>query len=698
MRGVAWIAAGILGLAVTGGVTLFATYQHEFILTEANKAEFVGQQQSLYGVKSIAQLDGDGAFVALNRSVFDKASAALSGKSVTVHSKELNDDVQLTVKSLTLQTESGRITAQLDLIASDSKRGITVGLNVEGFLVYTGSTEEDSSSPDGPTDAANFKFVPVKVVPQIQYGFLNLRGRRFTSDTIANGSLSFLFDKLAWKVTYRPHVSFAVGSPETIKQHFGDDNSGAVDLIATPSPFRFDQWLNVVAPVFTSKGVVLTATLTPTRQAPTAIVHAVADNVSDADLGRARQEVQAKAGTLDRLFASDVAVTVGREAFTKLTDQIAGALAGFNISVQGKSISGRLFDKKWRDDILGEGGFFAEIQDASRIQGRVNIAKPSIVLDQEHGPSLSLPVSASFSAPLHVHFDPLIGGGIGSTILMQGSATTTLRAWFATTKFPFEGRTIAVAGPVMSCGLLDIDARTDGRLKIGGGVATVPQIGARAGVLVGSNPLAPSFVSGSPISITIVPPAKQEERSTDRLSVIDGLFASFSLNDFSAELGADGYRVAYSFDVALGNQPFSQPSPENVERLRKAAIDHWNATIRQPCPDLPSIRIEVGDLEIGPNGEIMKFLKNSWDDITKGPGKGNEVVKLLGRIQAAAGGYDEATKKAANDVGDMAKRAFPTNSDVGHAAGEVAKSVTIVVTNPTAAATGFVRQLFNGFK
>jgi hypothetical protein len=687
-----------LGLAVAGGAMLFATYQREYILTEANKAEFVGLQQSLNGVQNFAQLNGDGVFVALDKSVFDKMSNAFSGQTVTIHSTDLDDDVRLTVKSVALRTEPGRMVAQLDLSASDSKRGVAAGLNVEGFLFYAGMTEEDSSSRDGPTDAANFKFIPIKVVPQIRYGFLNLRGRQLASDTVTAGILSFLFDKLTWKATYRPHVSFSVGSPETVTQHFGDDNSGTVEFTATPSPFHFDQWLTVVAPVFTPKGVVLTATLGATRQVPNAVAPAIPDNVNIVDLDRARQAVQAKAEVLDGLFARDIAVTIGRQAFAKLTGQLADALTGFNISVQGKSISGRLFDKKWRDDILGEGGFFAEIQDAGRIQGRVGFAKPNVVVDQEHGPSLSLPITASFSAPVHVHFDPLIGGGIGTSIGMQGSASTTLRAWFAATKFPFEGRTVAVAGPVMSCGFLDIDARTDGRLKIGDGVATVPQIGAKVGVLVGSNPLAPSFIADAPISMTVVPPAQQEERSTARLSVVDGLFASLSLDDFAAEVGADGYRLSSSFGIALGNRPFPPPALEDLDRLRKAAIDHWKAIMRQPCPDLPSIRVEVGDLEIGPNGEIMKFLKNAWNDITKGPGKNNEVVKLLGRIQAAAGSYDEATKKAANDVGDMARRAFPTDSDVGHAAGEVAKSVTIAVTNPGAAATGFVHQLFNGFR
>src|SRR6516165_8919912 len=134
MRRVAWIAMSALGLAVAGGAMLFATYQREYILTEANKAEFVGLQQSLNGVQNFAQLNGDGVFVALDKSVFDKMSNAFSGQTVTIHSTDLDDDVRLTVKSVALRTEPGRMVAQLDLSASDSKRGVAAGLNVEGFL------------------------------------------------------------------------------------------------------------------------------------------------------------------------------------------------------------------------------------------------------------------------------------------------------------------------------------------------------------------------------------------------------------------------------------------------------------------------------------------------------------------------------------------------------------------------------------
>ena len=74
------------------------------------------------------------------------------------------------------------------------------------------------------------------------------------------------------------------------------------------------------------------------------------------------------------------------------------------------------------------------------------------------------------------------------------------------------------------------------------------------------------------------------------------------------------------------------------------------------------------------------------------------MVKLLGRIQAAAGGYDDATKQLASDLGAMAQAAFPHDSAVGHAAGEAVKSVTKAVTNPAGAARDFGHQLMRGFK
>ena len=134
MRKPVLVAACLIGLAAAGGSGLYATFQREYLVTETEKAEFIGLQQSLGGLQSFAKLGGDGAFVALDKSLFDKISAALSGQSVTVYSKSLDDQIRLTVRSATLRAEPGRMVALLALAGIDTMGGRGVGLAVEGVV------------------------------------------------------------------------------------------------------------------------------------------------------------------------------------------------------------------------------------------------------------------------------------------------------------------------------------------------------------------------------------------------------------------------------------------------------------------------------------------------------------------------------------------------------------------------------------
>ena len=144
----------------------------------------------------------------------------------------------------------------------------------------------------------------------------------------------------------------------------------------------------------------------------------------------------------------------------------------------------------------------------------------------------------------------------------------------------FEGRTVSLAGPVLTCGLLDVDARTDGRLKLGGDVvvATVPSLGAKVGVLIGDKPLAPSVVAGAPILAPLVPPTKQEERRQPR-------FRS-SMVCFIADRGCpcsasheDGYRISTSFSI--------QSRTTDRWRLHRATSSWTACGRRQPITGIP---------------------------------------------------------------------------------------------------------------
>lgn len=60
--------------------------------------------------------------------------------------------------------------------------------------------------------------------------------------------------------------------------------------------------------------------------------------------------------------------------------------------------------------------------------------------------------------------------------------------------------------------------------------------------------------------------------------------------------------------------------------------------------------------------------------------------------------YDEATKQLASQVARAAQKAFGGDQGVGHAAGEVAKSVTKTATNPVGVAIDFGKQIEKGFR
>ena len=310
-------------------------------------------------------------------------------------------------------------------------------------------------------------------------------------------------------------------------------------------------------------------------------------------------------------------------------------------------------------------------------------------------------MSVSADADLHVHVDPLIGGGIGTTVKLLGSATPSVSASAQTAVFQFEGRSITFAAPVIKCSAIDLQVETNGQLAIAGGWVTVPKIGVRTGQLIGKDPLKPIVLSGIPAVVPLLAKSDEVEGAAEGSRVIfkQGLYLTSTIASLDVQPNTDGYRFAASLEVAVSNDPPDTGSrAEYASRLNKAAQDFWEANYHASCPSAPDLRVLVGDLEFGPNNEIIKFILNAWNDITKGPGKNNEIVKLVNRVNAAASTYDNDTKKLASQVGDAARKAFPNDSGVGHAAGELAKSVTIAVTNPVGAAGGLIRQIGRGFR
>src|ERR1019366_8640138 len=114
----------------------------------------------------------------------------------------------------------------------------------------------------------------------------------------------------------------------------------------------------------------------------------------------------------DALYSSaQITVVVRPDAISDLAGTASVAIRKLSLSLQSTAISGRFIDKKWSDKILGDGGFYAEAAGGDRLKG--SIAPTAVKLQYIPGAGLSgsLALSISADADMHIHVDPLIGGG-----------------------------------------------------------------------------------------------------------------------------------------------------------------------------------------------------------------------------------------------------------------------------------------------
>jgi hypothetical protein len=698
------IVAVFLILPLTIGISAYATYQSRYILQQEQIADYVGIQQTIDGLKALDTAGSKAITIALSDQFFNAFTSALSGKSISlIYASLPNETLTLKIVSTSIKTLPGTLRASFDAQLSSDRRSYSVGLHVEAVAYFAG-TERVSPDPSEPElFSANFKFIPLVVEPKLSYGPLNLVGRRFVSDIIDGNLIQQFLDKMKAPVLYQPNIKYVIDENGEYQQSFGDTGQNSVHYRISHTPVTIEKWVHVNSPIFTDRGVVFSASLSDDA------VQAVAfePNLSNAPLAsqieQLQQQIEGRQKQIDTLYSSsEITVTVRPDAISDLAATASTAIRKLSLSLQSTAISGRFIDKKWSDKILGDGGFYAEAAGGDRLQGSIAPTAADLKFVPGAGLNGSLALSISADADMHIHVDPLVGGGVGTTVKLKGSASPSINASVQTGTFQFQGANITFAAPVLECSAIDLQIQTDGKFVFPGGWVTVPTIGVRTGQLIGQQPLNPIVLSGIPSSLTLV--AKSDTASassSDKKQIIfkQGLYLTASIESLDIQAQADGYRFSSSIDMSVSNDlPDRAKIAAYVAQLNTAALDFWRATYNPSCPPAPDLRVLVGDLEFGPNNTIIKFLMDAWNDITKGPGKNNEVVKLLNRVNAAASTYDNDTKNLANQLGDAARKAFPHDNDIGKAAGEIAKSVTIAVTNPPAAVHQFFHQLGRGFR
>lgn len=679
-----FLFASIVAVGVGAYAWVQLSYERVVFFAEQKAAAAIGLAQTQKGLAALADDAAPTAAIAVRAEFLASVGGAFHGKTVKLIVKGLGQPVEVTVKKLSITTGVGVVPVAID-VGVKAGPNKAVDLEIDGFLYFAGtSVDAAASTPEDPVQLATFKVMPVSIRPHFKYEAFDLAGRQFVGELLALGVFNFFTDQLAFPIPYHPRVHFAWDQPKSLTLPFGENNSGSIAAAVTTTPIAVERWLKISSPVFTTTGIVLAATLGTEPAAPATLEPPALDDPgtnSAATLLADTYAIQIDEASVLGWYDKAVTISLSKPAVEQMSSVAADALKGFSATIQSTAISGRFFDKPWSDDILGSGGFFAEASNNDSVEASLTDASVELATDPEKGPVVSAAMTAKVSADIHVHVDPLLGGGVGTTVAVKGSASPTIRAWIASAEIPVGDRQIGVVGPVIQCTKFDVTAKTDGKVKLGSGWATVPEIGAIVSQVIGKDPTQPTIVSGIPTPVTLLQPSTGEGGGD--VKVASGLYGKIDVKGFRTSVKDGRFVIAADAALSVSDTPTTPLNAEELLALRQAATEGWNARMQQNCPDPGGLRVFVGDLEFGPNNEIIKFLRNAWSDITKGPGENNEGVKALkaatDAMNAAGETFDEATQRAVDEMNGIAKTAFGENSVAAHAV----QAVTDLVKPPS---------------
>ena len=71
---------------------------------------------------------------------------------------------------------------------------------------------------------------------------------------------------------------------------------------------------------------------------------------------------------------------------------------------------------------------------------------------------------------------------------------------------------------------------------------------------------------------------------------------------------------------------------KNLREAMKKKLDEYARTLPEPaCPSTPDLRINIGDIEIGPNNELVKYSAAALDVINRTFQEGKKIIKTPGK-------------------------------------------------------------------
>ena len=530
------------------------------------------------------------------------------------------------IASAELASQVGSLFANLGIRATRGE--LSVGLTLNAAIEF----DRFDNSADGNRNAV-FKLTPVEIIPELVFEGVSVRQKALWVNVspvvqeLFGAANSF---ELPVPIPSMHSIELAIDRETT--DVFDEEKDRSITYTTKMAERSIEIVSTAAAPVFTSRGLYLASGPKSFNEIEAAVSTISTEEIPITDLST---ELEGRVASW-QFQESDIEVFVGANFLeTSIEELGAGPTASRVINVQSTRVTGNLAEDRWRDKFLGDGGVWAAFANDNAVRASISWAKVDASFS-DNGIDLSAALSFQGKADVKFHFDPLIGGGIGTSIGMDTNSNANVRLR-VTPDFVQDGDLkfgyLTVAS---ECQLIRADIRSDGKFKVSKSWATVPSVGARLGIPIGKEPLFEDVVliNQSEVVDLGVDPFKVEDWKPD--GRVFGAIISVTPSRLYAT--SDGIRAGAELSFSPfepGTTPSDVEQKKHVARKQKEdaqirAQDWISRNEFKPTCDLDSeIALLLGPVEIGKNNELVKLVTNAINDAWDGPGKNNEVTKLL---------------------------------------------------------------------
>ncbi len=371
------------------------------------------------------------------------------------------EDLSVRIEDIHLVSRAGRSELELEVSLASPANALQFAATMTGDLLFL-PPELDTDTPE---DQLAFRMKVRELHPRVSWYSLPLQNITAMRDYLRYRLIQQVEKSLVVKVLTARLDKLVLGlsGSEVLK----DEEKGFQIKIAYASPkvempivARYSQFL------MTDSGFWIFARYddkTPYRPKPVA---RVPTEQLETEIGRLTYAIRAAA--IGLTFASgDSAVIVRKPLLEKLTAQFNERSSDERtVSFQSIRSRGKLFEKQWRDNLLGDGGFSVELDSRDAAWGTVTLKQVTSAWS-ENGLAYSASADIEANTIMYVHFDPLIGGGVGKRTTLEGTASPVLAGTLSLALRTYLGVPVLVIANQLVCSKFPITVMDDEGLALG---------------------------------------------------------------------------------------------------------------------------------------------------------------------------------------------------------------------------------------